>query len=46
MYQNNYSQDQIKHFLHYCFTEHFVNAFDKNSIKRKVERVINEYNKK
>jgi len=31
------------HFLTYCFNEHFVNAYDIDSINRKVDRILNEY---
>jgi len=29
-------------FLHHCFNEHFVDAYDDNSIRRKLSRVVNE----
>lgn len=37
--------DSIKNvcFLHHCFNEFFVNAYDDDSIRRKLERTINEY---
>lgn len=30
-------------FLHHCFKEFFVNAYDDDSIRRKIERTIEEY---
>jgi hypothetical protein len=42
-FQSAPSIETIGHFLHCCLTEHFVDAFDKKSIKRKVLRVLKEY---
>jgi len=42
-FQEAPSMKKIGHFLHYCLTEHFVDAFDKKSIAKKVDRVINEF---
>jgi len=38
------STDARLHFLTYCFNEHFVNAYDIDSINKKVDRVVNDYN--
>ena len=32
-------------FLHYCFNHHFVNAYDKESVRKKLLRTVNEYKK-
>jgi len=42
---NNYKVDtrQIIQFIDYCFSEYFVNCYDKESIKRKIQRCIDEY---
>lgn len=37
------NQYSILHYLTYCFTEHFVNCYDDNSIKRKLQRCVDEY---
>jgi len=42
-FQEAPSMETIGHFLHYCLNEHFVNAFDKKSIERKVLRLLKEY---
>jgi hypothetical protein len=34
---------KIIHYLHYCFNEHFVNCYDKESIRRKLQRCVDEY---
>jgi len=36
-------KSKILHYLTYCFNEHFVNCYDKESIKRKLQRCIDEY---
>jgi len=34
---------KIIHFIHYCFNEHFVDCYDEDSITRKIQRCIDEY---
>lgn len=35
--------NKIFHFLTYCFDEYFVDCYDKNSIKKKILRCVEEY---
>jgi hypothetical protein len=35
--------DKITKFLHYCFTEHFMNVKDRASIERKIQRAVDHY---
>lgn len=37
------SELEILNFLNYCFSEHFVNAYSKASILKKINRVLIEY---
>lgn len=37
------SLEEIGHFLHYAFNDHFVNAFDEKAIERKLFRAMNEF---
>lgn len=34
---------EIMLYLHYCLNDHFVNCYDKESIKRKLQRCVDEY---
>jgi hypothetical protein len=35
--------DKIIKFIYYCMTEHFVNAYDEDSITRKIQTCLDEY---
>lgn len=35
--------DRITKFLHYCFTEHFMNVKDRASIERKIQKAVDHY---
>lgn len=39
----SFSLDEIAHYLHYAFNDHFVDAFNEEAIERKLFRAINEY---
>ena len=40
---SNIPNYKIIHYLRYCFKEHFVNAYNKESIKKKILRCVEEY---
>jgi capsule polysaccharide export protein KpsC/LpsZ len=36
-------ENRITKFLHYCFTQHFMNVNDRASIERKIQRAVDHY---